>query len=222
MYGAVLISLFRLPEQGATTHGRSRGGWEQLVDGLRHIRGTPALFGLLTLGFVPLFFGMPFQTLLPLFAEQVHNVGAMGLGIMTAAVGAGALGGSLMVALVARGHGLGRFQIGTGVLFGIALSAFALAPAFGFAIGALVAAGFAYAGYAAVNETLIMANTDHQYYGRVMSVYLLSFGLMPVAAFPEAFVADHIGGPATIAGAGVIVVAAVLVSQLVPSYRRLG
>ena len=50
----------------------------------------------------------------------------------------------------------------------------------GLLLVALAAAGVAYAGYLAVNETLIMAHTDRQFYGRVMSVYLLSFGLMPV------------------------------------------
>jgi MFS family permease len=178
--------------------------------------------GLLTLGFIPLLFGMPFQTLLPLFAERVHGVGALGLGIMTAAVGAGALVGSVAVAILARGNRLGVLQAILGVGFGGGLVGFALAPSFWVAIVALVVAGVSYAGYLAVNETLIMAHTDREFYGRVMSVYLLSFGLMPVASFPEAFVADHIGGPLTIAAAGAIVAASVLLAQLVPSYRRLG
>jgi hypothetical protein len=38
----------------------------------------------------------------------------------------------------------------------------------------------------------------------------------------EAFVADHVGGPTTIAAAGAIVAASVLLAQLVPSYRRPG
>jgi MFS family permease len=222
MYGIVLIALVRLPERGAGDRVAGRRGWDQLVDGLRHIRRSPALLGLLTLGFIPLLFGMPFQTLLPLFAERVHGAGALGLGVMTAAVGAGALAGSVAVAILARGTGLGLLQAVMGVAFGLALVGFALAPSFVLAIVALVAAGVAYAGYLAVNETLIMAHTDREYYGRIMSVYLLSFGLMPVASFPEAFAADHVGGPATIATAGAIVVASVLLAQLVPSYRRLG
>ena len=80
MYGAVLIALLRLPERGAGAPTTARRGWDQLVDGLRHIRTNPSLLGLLTLGFIPLFFGMPFQTLLPLFSERVHGVGALGLG----------------------------------------------------------------------------------------------------------------------------------------------
>jgi hypothetical protein len=141
---------------------------------------------------------------------------------MTASVGAGALAGSVAVALYARGRPLGKVQAALGVAFGLNLMGFALAPSFGVAVAFLVLAGFSYAGYSAVNETLIMARTDHQFYGRVMSVYLMSFGLMPLASFPEAWVADHVGGPATIAGAGLIVALSVVLSQLVPSYRRVG
>jgi hypothetical protein len=156
-----------------------------------------------------------------LFAEQVHGAGAIGLGIMTAAVGVGALTGSVGVAIWARHARLGLIQAVMGVAFGAALVGFALASSFGWALVGLVAAGVAYAGYLAANETLITLNTDPQYYGRIMSVYLMSFGFMPVASFPQAFVADHIGGPMTIAAVGGIVAASVLLSQLVPSYRRL-
>ena len=222
MYCVVVVALLRLRERGSGGQSRGRGGWEQLVEGLRHIRANPVLFGLLTIGFVPLFFGIPFQTLLPLFAQRVHEAGALGLGIMTAAVGVGALCGSVMIAIIARGQGLGRLQMALGVGFGVALAAFALSPTLVVATICLAFVGFTSAGYAAVNETLVMAATTSQFHGRVMSVYLLSFGLMPLATFPQAWIADHIGGPTTITGAGGVVVLSVFLSQLIPAYRRLG
>ena len=54
-----------------------------------------------------------------------------------------------------------------------------------------------------------MANTEPRLYGRVMSVYLLTFATMPLGALPMAWIADHVGGRWTVAGAGLIVAVAV-------------
>jgi hypothetical protein len=68
-----------------------------------------------------------------------------------------------------------------------------------------------------------MEHTAPDFHGRVISVYLMSFGLLPLATFPEAWGADHIGGPAMVTLAGSIVVALVaLTALLAPTYRKLG
>ena len=193
-----------------------------MKDGLAHIGSNRALLGLLTLGFVPMLVGMPYQTLLPVFAESVYGVGAAGLGIMSAAGGIGALAGSLSLAVVARSKGSGSLQLALGLGFGLSLVGLGAAPSFPVALFFLVLIGFTFAGYAALNQTLVMERADPQYHGRVTSVYLMSFGFLPLATFPEAWAADHFGAPAVVAGAGVLVALTVVLSLLVPSYRRLG
>jgi hypothetical protein len=59
---------------------------------------------LLSLALVPLFFGLPYQTLMPLFAERVFAVGAAGLGALMAALGSG-----LPVGDVDNGYAAGVF-----------------------------------------------------------------------------------------------------------------
>ena len=223
MYSTVITSMFRLPESPARLGAdHAGGGWSQLVEGLRYIRRTPTLLGLLVLGFVPLFFGLPYQSLLPLFAQRVHGVGAPGLGAMSAAVGAGALAGAVAVALFSRMRRLGQLQIALGLGFGLSLIGFGLAPTFAIAEILLVGVGLASAGYAALNQTLIMEHTDSQFHGRVMSVFLLSYGMVPLATFPEAWLADHIGGPGALVVAGAVVtISVLLVVAFVPSFRRL-
>ena len=74
MYGVVLVSLLRLPPskppEGAQQRPGARG-WAELVEGLAYIGRSPVLLALLGLAFVPLIFGVPYQTLMPLFAEEV-------------------------------------------------------------------------------------------------------------------------------------------------------
>ncbi len=223
MYAAVLVSLFRLPPTGAPSEPRRQaGGWAELVEGLQYIRSSPVLLALLGLAFVPLFFGMPYQMLMPVFAERVFEVGAAGLGMLMAAAGLGALAGSLFVAGVTNHARPAMFQLALGVTFGLALAGFALAPLFVVAVACLVVVGFASASYTALNNTLLLSNTAPRLYGRVMSVYMFTFAVMPLGTMPAAWLADHVGGRATVAGGGLIVATAVVaVAMLYRPYRQI-
>ena len=226
MYAVVLLALLRLPprrtDQEDSDRPRREGGWAQMMEGLGYVKSSPTLMALLALAFLPIFFGMPFQTLMPLFAEEVHGVGAAGLGALMTSVGVGALVGSLVVATLSGRPRLGTLQLGVGVGFGLSLVAFALAPSFMLAIAVLAVVGATSAAQMALNQTLVMANTLPRLHGRIMSVYMLTFALMPVATLPSAWLADRIGGPATIAGLGALVAGSVVaVALLYPPYRRI-
>jgi hypothetical protein len=223
MYGLVVLTLLRLPSSRPTAAGAARaGGRAALVEGLRYIRSSPTLLALLGLAFAPLFFGMPYQQLMPVFAERVFGVGPAGLGTLLAANGLGALAGSLVVAALANASRPSLLQLGFGATFGLALIAFGLAPSYPAAVALLALVGFAMAAYSALNSSLIMSNTEPRLYGRVMSVYLLTFGLQPLSTLPASWSAEHLGGPVTVVGAGAIVVLIVVgVAALYPAYRRI-
>jgi MFS family permease len=246
MYLLVLLSLLRLPlvppaiagaagsplagaGQRATPPDASqrppspkKGSWAQLLEGLAYIRDSAVLRALLGMAFLTVFFGMPFQSLLPLFSERVFDVGAAGLGAMMAAFGVGSLAGALGVAALPAGLRPAQLQLGLGIGFGLTLTAFALAPAYPLAVAALALVGVFSSGYTALNSTMIMTNAEPRLYGRVMSVYLLTFAMMPFGALPMAYAADHVGGPITIAAAGLLVAGSVAaIALLYPPYRRI-
>jgi MFS family permease len=232
MYAVVLAALARLPARSELGHAPGRGaGWAELVEGLRYIRSSGTLMALLGLALVPLTLGLPYQTLMPLFAERVFHVGAVGLGALMAAIGIGSLAGAITIATLSDYPRPARLQLMLGVGFGLALVAFGLAPAlaalgsavaFVAAILCLATAGFCSAGYNALNNTLVMGNTEPRLHGRVMSVYLLTFAVMPLGSVPAAWLADHIGGPLTIILAGGSLAAIVVaVALLYPPYRHI-
>jgi MFS family permease len=219
-FGIVLTALIQVPP--AERDLSRPTAYAQLVEGLAYIRASPVLLALLGLAVVPPFFGMPYQQLLPLFAEKVFEVGAAGLGVLTAATGAGALAGSVAIAALAGHQRPAVLQLGLGVGFGAALVAFGVARDFPLAVLLLVVAGFASAAYTALNNTLVMANSEPRLHGRVMSVYLLTLGVTPVAAFPMAWLADQVGGPTAVALGGAVVAAVVAgVALAYPPYRRI-
>jgi MFS family permease len=93
--------------------------------------------------------------------------------------------------------------------------------------------GFCANFFQALNSTMVMTASDPRYYGRVMSVNMMTFALMPLGALPVGFIADLIGtisaGPIDLIGvqtahigAGLIIaVFILLVTVKNPAYRKL-
>jgi hypothetical protein len=170
----------------------------------------PALRRLLLLAALPVLLGMPYQSLMPATAARVFGVEASGLGALLSANGIGALIGSLVVAArtgsMLSGDGATRLralQRASGVLLGGAVAAFGLVGHFWPALALVAIAGGAAAAYTAVNNTLLMHEAEREFHGRVMSVYMMAFSMMPLSAVPAAWVADRLGLPLTLAACGI-------------------
>jgi MFS family permease len=222
MYAYVVVSLLRIPNRGQPLGSHRPPPLESLADGLSYIRGNPVVFTLLALAFVPVMLGMPYQQLMPVFAEDVFGVGPAALGLLLTFNGIGALAGSLTIAAMTSFPRKGLLQMILGIVFGIALAIFAFGNSFELGLATLLVVGFVSSGYQALNSTLIMNNATPAYHGRVMSVYMLTFSAMPLAVVPYGALADRFGASMAI-GTGALILAAViaLVGALHPSYRHI-
>lgn len=225
LYVGSALLLLKLPAAIKATVAR-KSPVQDVLDGFRYVRINVAVRALLVLAFIPILLGMPFQQFLPIFQKDVLHVSEFALGMMYTAVGAGSLAGSLSVARMSDSPRLPALQIGAGFLFGVSLLAFALSPAFALSLALLVVVGVSCQGYMTMNSILIMANTDHHYYGRVMSIYMMTFSLMPLAILPMGVLIDVIGVSMTQAAAGALLAVFVIVytasRQLLARARRTG
>ncbi|MCO5175506.1 MAG: MFS transporter [Thermomicrobiales bacterium] len=220
MYGYVVISLLRINDRGVPLGTQRPPPIDSLREGLRYIRGNGVVSTLLTLAFVPVLLGMPYQQLMPVFAEDVFNVGPSALGLLLTFNGIGALAGSLTIAGLTAFQRKGLLQMGLGIAFGLSLAVFAFSESFHIGLGTLLIIGFVSSGYQALNSTLVMNNCDPAYHGRVMSVYMLTFSAMPLAVVPYGALSDAFTAPLTI-GIGALLLAAIIavVGIVHPSYR---
>jgi len=220
MYGYVVISLLRIKDRGLPIGTQRPPPIDSLREGLRYIRGNGVVSTLLTLAFVPVLLGMPYQQLMPVFAEDVFNVGPSALGLLLTFNGIGALAGSLTIAGLTAFQRKGLLQMGLGIAFGLSLAIFAFSQSFHIGLVTLLIIGFVSSGYQALNSTLVMNNCDPAYHGRVMSVYMLTFSAMPLAVVPYGALSDAFTAPVTI-GIGALLLAAIIavVGIVHPSYR---
>jgi MFS family permease len=220
-YLVVILTLVRLPKTGPA-HRERAPMLSQMASGIRYIRGSRILMILLALAFVPIVLGAPYTVLLPVFAEDVFDVGAAGLGVMGVAAGLGAVIGSLVIASLTDFPRRMFLQLACGVGFGVTLVLLGASGMFGLALLALAFIGMSSQGYLSLNNTMVLGSTQPAFHGRVMSVYMMSWSLMPVAALPMAALADIVGVQATVAGAGgIVALTFVAVGSLFPELRRL-
>ncbi|MHB1225730.1 MAG: MFS transporter [Gemmatimonadaceae bacterium] len=205
-YLAVLASLFsiRLP---ALPYVKSLlNAREGLSEGLRFVRSSPQIALLLWLIGVYSVFGMPYLTLMPVFARDVLGLGASGYGMLLSCVGAGAIVGALSLA------GLG-WRVGRGRLLTVSMLTFAVALLLTMGMRSPLAAaamffvtGFAMILTTAIINGLLQTLSPDEFRGRVMSVYALLFiGFSPAGSVVAGWVARWTGVDVALGGGAVIV-----------------
>lgn len=223
LFLTVFVNLLRIHNPGPPEAQARMSPLRAIGDGLNYARRTPVVVILLSLAFIPMFLGNPYQHLMPVFAKDVFGVGSVGLGVLMAASGVGALIGSLAIAALSGMERRGVLQMTLGMIFGGALAIFALSPNFIVALIFILLVGAASAGYQALNNTLVAHTADPAYRGRVMSLFHLTNGVGPLAILPIGFLTDAFGAPVVIATGGVMLLLLIFsVGTFHPAYKRLG
>ena len=164
-----------------------------IVAGIAYIRRTPMVRVLLVMGLATALLAMPFRFLMPIFVVEVYHKGPEAMGLLVSLMGLGALVGSMFMAQVGRWK-RGLLLIATTILTGVALLLVAALPFYIVALVLMLALGLGDAGRRTLNQALIMEVSENQYRGRVMSVYMLNFALMPLGVLPAGFVAQYTNG----------------------------
>jgi MFS family permease len=216
LYLGSALTLLRLPSVAATTDP-SRTLRQQMMFGFQYMIGRRRLMILMGMAFIAVILGMPYQQMLPVFQAAVLKVGPERLGFMYAAVGAGALLGSLFIAYRSDDPRRQTYQLIAGVSFGALLIPFALSHTYALSITLLLLIGFCNEMFMTINRLLVVLNTDQHLYGRVMGTYAMTFSLTPIATLPIGAIVDAVGAPATIAVAGgVLALSVVALSIILP------
>jgi MFS family permease len=193
-----------------------------LTDGIHYaLRITPIRDLLLLMGLVG-FMGMPYITLMPVFAAKIHNGGADALGLMMGAVGIGALLGGLFLARRAKILGLGRIIVAAALTFGTGLICFSFSSLFAVSLLVLGVVGCAWMVLIAGCNTALQSLSDDATRGRVMSLFsMMLIGMAPFGNLIAGWSADHIGAPRVIAiGGGFCIAAGIVFARQLPKLRR--
>jgi MFS family permease len=165
-------------------------------------------------------FGFASQTLLPTFARDVWDVGASGLGLMTAVrSGGGAFGLLILSRLGAEGRA-GLVFLSGAASFGLTLLLFAISPVYALALGLLALSGMCASIMDTLGQTLIQRNAAEGERGTAMGVWVFSVGFGPIGHLSLGAAASSIGAPLTQAISGLCLIGVAGLMSLHAPLRR--
>jgi MFS family permease len=210
---AGIMARLRIP---ARSGDRTAAGLRaNLVAGLRYVRDTPMLGLLVLLAAVPALFVLNIFTFLPVYARDILEIGAPGLGLLLSAVGLGALGGAAAYAVALPGGGTARLMLGGLGLVGGTLVVFAVSRTLPISLVALLTYGAAQVAFYSTVQSLLQTIAASGMRGRVMSLYLfMAIGLMPIGNVLAGLVAERFGVQVALAGGGLVTCLAVAATWL--------
>ena len=194
-----------------------------MKEGVSYALGEKPLRYLLTLVMLSSFFGLPFQALLPVFAADVLEGGSELLGLITGALGFGALSGAFYLAARKHVHTIPVTTFRTALIFAIGLGIFALSPIRALSFIMMAATGFGMIVHFNSTNALIQTISDEDKRGRVVALYSLSFmGITPLGSLAAGWISEFIGVPYTVFAFSIICVGSALLfgKRLPVVFRR--
>ena len=176
---AVVSSLLRMNHSALNPSkptARRRG---QLREGFQYVARTPELaVPLLMMGLVGML-AYEFQVTLPVLAERAFHGGAETYGILTSAMGFGAVFGGLVTAT--RGKTGMRAMTVAAMAFGLFITCAAVAPILAIELLVLTLVGYSSVSFLSMGNSTLQLRTDPQMRGRVMALWSVAFmGSTPI------------------------------------------
>jgi MFS family permease len=222
-YGGVLAMIYWMHIPPHHAESKRRSALVNLKEGFAYVWSTPAVLALMALAYVPRIFAVPYQTLMPVFQKDVLQTGPEGLGLLMAAPGVGAVIAVLTLAsLGSRIKRQGLLLVGSIVVLGGLLVIFSQITWFPLALFMLVLVGIFQMFFLASTATMLQMIVPDELRGRVLSLYMLDRGFMPLGALFAGMTAHFIGAPLTVAIMGaIVIVLTVIVAWIVPAIRTL-
>ncbi|MGE3962297.1 MAG: MFS transporter [Dehalococcoidia bacterium] len=219
--GAATVLFASVSPRARVASGVASAHGDDMWTGMRYIMRTPIFLATVGLSFFTSVFGMSYQFLLPIFANDILEVGGFGFGMLEAATGVGSVLGTLAIIKLGAGRHAGTAMVVFAALFGVLIAGFAASRSMPLSMTLLFFAGFTSAVYLNIGMTTLQVLVPDELRGRVMGVWSMTWFLASIGALPAGAVAEVVGAPLSVALGGLAVSAfAVFVYATAPRLRH--
>ncbi len=210
---AVLVSLCLLRVQELRSRARAPRAKGSFVKGLHYVWTRPDLLTIVVMLFLIGTFGWNFPIFISTMAVSVFHANAVGYGLLSSILAAGAMGG----ALVSAGSKTPQFRtlLFAAAIFGLGFALAAIAPGYWLFAGSLVIIGAAALTFSNATNSLMQLSTEPEMRGRVMAIRVaIALGGTPLGAPVVGWVADQFGPRLALAVGTASGVAAAIVAAI--------
>ena len=217
-----LISLSQIATKPILNPKLGENVFKSLREGVKFVFQTKVILGALTLDMIAVLFGGA-VALLPVFAQDILNVGAQGFGLLRAAPAVGALLMMFTSAYFPLHNKAGLKLLAAVFGFGGCMVVFGLSTIFWLSVLALFASGITDGISMIIRQTILQLKTPDHMRGRVASVNSMFVGSSnELGAFESGFTAKLMGTAAAVVFGGSMTLITVLTTgALLPKLRKL-
>ena len=222
LYLVSAFTVMPIRHKGTPTATSEKSPINDLIEGVQYVIKSKIVGGLILLSIFPFLFGLSINTFLPAFNRDVLQGGPDDLGLLMTFMGVGAIAGSLMLAKLGNLKRKGYWVLITSIMWGIGVAVFAITIDFYLAATVIGFIGLASAINMSMNRSLIQLQVSQRMRGRVMSIDMMSHGLMPLGVLPISYLVDNISIQVGLVTSGIILVLLTIVTGvLMPQIRAI-
>jgi len=225
VFGLVMVSLIilaRIKKKPILNPKIGEPVMQSLKEGVKFVFKTKAILGAITLDMVAVLFGGA-VALLPIFAQDILEVGSEGFGVLRAAPAIGAFLTMLVTAYIPISKNAGMKLLGAIFGFGICIITFGLSSVFWISVVALFFSGVTDGVSMVIRQTILQLKTPDHMRGRVSSVNSMFVGSSnELGAFESGLTAKLMGTVTAVVFGGTMTLITVVTTGIVsPSFRKL-
>jgi MFS family permease len=220
-FGAVIISfmLMKIPPHAPASH-KKQNAIREFVDGFTYLKKTPSIGLIVLLLSIISFLILPYDTLLPAFAEKIFKGGSGTFGAIRGFVGVGAFCGTIFLASLKQGVNLRKILLLSIVILSVGLISFSHTTYFPLAMAFAVITGLGSVAQFTVANIIVQSESADYIRGRAISILLMAmFGMLPVGSLLVGAVSKKISEPNIMLYQGII--ALIIAAIFYRLYRRI-
>jgi MFS transporter, DHA1 family, staphyloferrin A biosynthesis exporter len=178
----VLVSLLLISAGSFTNTNKKKREKATLREAAEYVRTQPSVQSLLILAIVPMIFGFPYTTMMPLFARDLLKLGPEGFGILLSISSIGALFGTIWISLGKEIKVAGKWLVYSIIGFGFSLLLFIGTTNVFIAGIAMFLVGLTSQTYRTMSRITLQMHVPDQLRGRILSIALMDRGFIPLGA----------------------------------------
>jgi len=216
---AVLTSLLMMKLPSFTPSSVKKKALLEIHEGFQYMKQTREISIPLLLLMLASMFVLPYDTLIPIFANVVFKGDAATFGYISSFMGLGAIAGTFFLASLKKGDSLKTVIMFTGILLGIGLCFFSHISYFPLAMVFAVLIGFGAMSQNTACITIVQVHSAQHMRGRMMSYIAFAyFGTLPLGSLLIGTVSQQIGAQNTLLVQGII--SLIIAAIFFPMLRR--
>jgi len=213
-YLLTVVTLMMMNTEGHKVAATGRTAIQGLLQGFSYLKRQRSISSVILLGVTMGLFGSSFDTLLPVFADEIYETGLDVGGRLLLGAGIGGLIATTAITLIGKRVRPALYLLVAGLGLGATQLIFSRIDVISIAV---IIAGFI-GGFKVIlgtmNATVIQTLVDEQFRGRVMSINQLTWGASALGGLFMGYMAQRFDAPIAMTLGGVIaILATILVGQ---------